>query len=170
LLKVGGYRGMVSGRERFRQGLRRRLSQGRPAACSAVLWEVGQWHEEQRRQQIFVDEFEMTIEFEERLEEYIKALETVASTQPLPAAFERELGHVRSRLRQLRDPTSRWKVARRAQIMICAVRRSVQRLTDLSGGEQHLRMTRYWEHLDWMYHIVKSGNVAVLSAYVHDPR
>ena len=54
--------------------------------------------------------------------------------------------------------------------MIGAVRYAVQKLTDLSEEEQHLRMTRYWQHLDWMYHIIKSGNVAVLSAYVHDPR
>jgi hypothetical protein len=169
-LKAGGYRGMAAGPALFRKGLRRRMGQGRPVECGAVLWEVGKWHEEQRRRQIFVDEFELTLEFQERLQEHIQALETVASTGPLSSGLGRELRCMRARLRQLRDLSSRWKVSRRLQIMLGAVRYSVQKVTDLPPEEQHLRMTPYWQHLDWMYHIIKTGNVAVLAAYVADPR
>ena len=159
-----------SGPGRFRQGLRWKGSQGRPLECSAVVFEVGSWHEEQRRQQMWVCDDELALEFEERLEAHCKALQTIHRVEPLPPILEHELQCMQRRLDQLKDAEKRRQVLDRLRKALGAVGYAVQKMTDLSAEEQHLRMTRYWQHLDWMYHIIKSRNVAVLQAYVQDPR
>jgi len=151
-----------SGPTRFRKGLRKKGNQGRPLECSAVVFEVGSWHEEQRRQQIWVGEEELALEFEERLEAHCKALQTIRRVEPLPPFLEHELECMHSRLDQLKDSDRRRQVIDRLRKALGAVGYAIQKITDLSASEQFLRMTRYWQHLDWMYHMIKSKNVAVL--------
>ena len=159
-----------SGPTRFRKGLRKKGNQGRPLECSAVVFEVGSWHEEQRRQQIWVCEEELSLEFEERLEAHCKALQTIRRVEPLPPFLEHELECMHRRLDQFKDSNRRRQVLDRLRKALGAVGYAIQKITDLSASEQFLRMTRYWQHLDWMYHMIKSKNVAVLQAYCQDPR
>ena len=159
-----------SGPERFRKGFRKKGSQGRPLECSAVVFEVGSWHEEQRRQQMWVGDEELALEFEERLEAHCKALQTIRRVEPLPPFLEYELECMQRRSDQLKDADRRRQVLDRLRKALGAVGYAIQKMTDLSASEQFLRMTRYWQHLDWMYHIIKSRNVAVLQAYCQDPR
>jgi len=151
-----------SGPTRFRKGLRKKGNQGRPLECSAVVFEVGSWHEEQRRQQIWVGEEELSLEFEELLEAHCKALQTIRRVEPLPPFLEHELECMHRRLDQLKDSNRRRQVLDRLRKALGAVGYAIQKITDLSASEQFLRMTRYWQHLDWMYHMIKSKNVAVL--------
>ena len=168
-LRQAGRFDTTSGPGRFREGLRRKGKQGRPQECSAVIYEVGSWHEEQRMQQLWVDDDELALEFEERLEAHCKVLHKLNKAEGLPPCLLKEMEFMQRRLGQMKSVGLRRQALKRLKTALGVVRYAVQKMTDLTPQEQQLRMLRYWQHLDWMYHIIKSRNAAVLRQYVHDP-
>ena len=50
-----------------------------------------------------------------------------------------------------------------------AAKYAVQKMTDRPENVQEQRMLDYWQHLDWMYSIIKMKNAGVLEGLVADP-